>query len=191
MFSMNKTKYIHTKRKSDSSKYTIEYYTRVIKHKNISLETLPLHEPIHKRPCGWDCNKTYLHFNLFNYLKTKIEQNWDDIYSDLIKKTRPRYRYLLDKELDWFIQKPKYYINEVPYGKRYSYHDNIMSGVFYNDKEGYLRYFDTKEDLLFYAKNKLRENKLKRLFDETIFDDIDNEFDYIKLIFASNGETCY
>lgn len=187
---MNKTKYIHTKRKNNQHRWVDGCYKRSLKHKMIELSSLPIHESINKKPRNWDYNKTYLHFNLFNYLKTKIGQNWDNIYSDLIKKTKPKYRYLLNKELDWYIQKPKFYEKEVPYGKKYS-HDNIMVKVYFVDKEGYLRYFDSKENIFIYAKNKLRENKLKRLFNETIFYDIDNEFDCINLIFTSNRETCY
>lgn len=184
---MNKPKYIHVKTKGSKN---LKSNIGKQKHKPTCIEDyekLPFH--IHMNPKKWwfeHRNRTEITFwySGRNYLKTKIGQNFDDIYSDMIKKTKPKYRHLLDQYLEWVIKKPTYYIKEIPYCTQCGYFSKgMLYEKFYINKEGILEYHETKEDLELYAQNKYRQNKLKRILYENLFDDT-NEFDSVELVLA-------
>jgi len=165
---MNKQKYIHVKVKSVREK--LKKGPRV-KHKPKSLddfESLPSFTAM--RNCNvdrwdWTCYGTQLNFwNIGEqYLKSKIGQCWDDIYSDMIKKTKPKYRYLLEQYIEMKRLIPIYYEDEIPYGKFYWRHNGMMIDKFYIDREGILQYFETEEEMLDYAKYQRRLKKLERI----------------------------
>ena len=171
---MNKQKYIHIKRKVSRNNYTGNSGKKP-KHRPMCIEDyekLPSKEPLKSKSYRYHdyyYSTTYLDFDsvIGKYLKEKIGVCFDDIYTDLISKTKPKHRYLLDDTLDWFLTKVVYYEKEVPYSTKYWRHgDNVIFGHFYLDRDRKVRYFETKNELIIYARNKYRQKKLKRILDE-------------------------
>lgn len=169
---MNRPKYIHEKRKSRSN-----LKTKRIKHNPKYIEdyeNLSFHEPMRNRNSDWTRRKTVLDFWLIckKYLKSKIGEKWDDVYSDMVKKTNPKYRHLLEKYVwDWDNPyKSIYYINGVAHRQtphyrslRYRINKGKCVNIIYVDDNGVLNYHETEKDLLSYSKNRLREKKLERI----------------------------
>jgi hypothetical protein len=132
-------------------------------------EKLPIHETLRTKNYlshEYNYSTTIVDFYqpIKKYLKEKIGECFDDIYSDLISKTRPRYRHLLERDLSCVFTIVNYYEKEVPHKIRFS-RDSILYGEYYLDKNNKIRYFETKNELLIYAKNKYRQKKLERILD--------------------------
>lgn len=174
---MNKRKYIHIKKKHRRNNYSGNS-GRKPKHRPMCIEdyeNLPKHEPLRSknyssREYHYDVTRIDFYTPLKNYLKEKVGDCFDDIYSDIIKKTMPKYRHLLDETLDWFIEKVSYYEKGVPFrtdcNYSYNYPDRFIILNYYVDYDGLLQKFNSKEELFTYAKNKYRQKKLERLLDE-------------------------
>lgn len=168
---MNKIKYIHNKEKIHKKCYD-EY--KKIKHKPIHIEDyerLAFREKI--KPIVRKNYKTYLSFwNICEkYLKSKIGEYWDDVYSDMIKKTKPKYRHLLDEYISFGNPAiPSYYFDFIPckiswYKNNFSDMCVIFNEVYINI-DGILTYNETLEETLIIAKNDTRKEKLKRILME-------------------------
>ena len=106
---MNKQKYLHEKVKSSSRRYFGNTGKNKHKPKTIEdYENLPFRESMNSnRLKFWDRweEKTQISFwNIVtNYLNTKIGEYWNDIYSDLISKTKPKYRYKLYQNIYTYL----------------------------------------------------------------------------------------
>jgi len=171
---MNKKKYIHAKTKYSRKNYR-DNSDRKPKHKPTCVEDyeiLPIREPMRKRNYWWDYYDTTqicFYGYLRNRLKESIGEYWDDIYSDLITKTKPKYRYILEQDINWTIEKVVLWKKEVPYRKRYWRDYSPLTGKVFLDKEGKIRIFHEEEDLLKWAKIKHIEKKLERILKEDLF----------------------
>jgi len=174
---MNNQKYIHEKRKicvnlkgNHNRKYS--------KHKPMCIEDydkLPIRSSIGYVADTYNRNKTVLDFWYIcnKYLKSKIGENWNDVYTDMIKKTKPKYRYLLDYYISYGNpHKNITYIDEIPYITKYLYRRSRTPTNYgecvekiYIDVDGILTYHETEEDMLGVAKYKLRQKKLKRILE--------------------------
>lgn len=108
--------------------------------------------------------------NKQRYKAITVGQNFDDVYSDLVKKTKPRYRHLLDEYINWDVRTPIGYDKDgVPHIVKHTYRSRLAYNMIFINKEGVLEYHETLEDLLIFYKNKMRENKLKKLLLEDFF----------------------
>jgi hypothetical protein len=176
---VNKIKYIHTKKKPNKN-YN---YNRKFKCKFKYIEdydNLPKHESIRPKNVQEFNFSTYLDFLtiLNKYFKGKIGESFDNIYTDLIKKTKPKYRYFLDHSLTKILIDVCYYDSGIPKSKNrqknYYYNNNgfyftknnLILEKFYLDEERKLRYFETKEELIEYTKIKIRQKKLERILNK-------------------------
>lgn len=182
---MDKKKYIHTKKKGKSS-YRIKI-TKKLKHKPICIddfENLAKHESIRNKFSYFYDNYTYISFNnLYNYFQQKIGSRWCDIYSDLIKKTKPKYRHLLDEQISFYKLNMIFYKNGIPYSIKWWRKNNMVINNFYLDKNNILRFFSTKTELLNHVRQLYRQKKLERILNDkknnTNKSNINNEFDNI------------
>jgi len=169
---VNRQKYIHTKRKFSRENYKGNY-GRKPKHKPMCIEDyekLPKHEPIKTKNWFWHeyyYSTTFIDFytNIRKILKERIGDSFDDIYSELISKTKPKFRYILDEDINWILTKVCYYEHEIPYYSTCRY-DKMIVNNFYLDKDQKVRYFGSKGELEIYARNKYREKKLERILND-------------------------
>ena len=164
---MNKQKYIHVKTKSTFKKR--KNGPKLHRHKPTSIEDydkLPYRETIKNidySPWAWE-NKTRISFDLEDYLKKHIGCDWNDVYTDLISKTNPRYRHLLERDLIYEPIRPTEIINERPYYYKWFYRrDALLIKRVYIDSDNTLQFFETVEELNEYCKIKMRQKKLERL----------------------------
>jgi hypothetical protein len=161
---MNKVKYLHTKTKNTKKDYKNKFKQ---KHKPTCIEdydNLTIHRSY---SCmWWKRHYTWLDFHTIcdKYLLTKIDQSWDDIYADMIKKTKPKYRHLLDDYLDYKFFNGFIIVKAIPQSIRYT----IINKPFLYD--GTLRLLKTKQELEIFTKNVKREQKLNRILESDVTD---------------------
>ena len=88
---MLKIKYLHRRSRSEKSDafWRTKKYWRI---KNINLfSDLPFHQSIKKGYSNYDITP------LYKFLESKIGQNWNDVYSEIVKKISKKYRHSIDK----------------------------------------------------------------------------------------------
>jgi len=164
---MNTEKYIHVKIKRGHN-----FNCNKLKHKPIFIddyEKLPFREKIEPKNYR-NHYKTQLDFWSIGteYLKSKIGEYWGDVYKDMIKKTKPKFRYLLDEYISCGNPViPTYYCNFIPYKlNRWSYDGIMIIDDIYINFDGILSYHKTREDAIMVAKPLIRREKLKRILSD-------------------------
>lgn len=95
------------------------------------------------------------------FLEERIGQNWNDLYSDIISKTRPKYRWCLENFLKWQIV-PVTYENYLPYRANFG-STRLVLYDFFVDWNNKLRCYQTKEELYNIAIKLERRDKLIQL----------------------------
>jgi len=158
---MNKKKYLHRKGQDDKKWRIHNNRTK----KNWGDET-PFRESIrdtHKNESRYFWNwQTGLDFTpTGKYLEENINRDWDEIYSDVIKKIKPKYRYQLEDYLDWYVCDVMI-IDYIPYIGKYNRSRMAINWLFV-DEEGILRNYKTKKDILDMARRKIRRDKLIKI----------------------------
>lgn len=96
------------------------------------------------------------------YLKENINKNWNNIYSEIIKKTKPKYRYHLDSYLKFKVN-TVVYVDYLPYFWYFSKSDKLSTNVLFIDYKNILRFYSTEEELYDIAIKASRRDKLIRL----------------------------
>ena len=164
---MFKNKILHRRSKKNKSRlWNSKYYNE----KNIDIfSDLPKHEAIGKKFPSW-----YYNFDttpLYEFIFSKVDENWNDVYSEIIKKIKPKYRYDIEYHV---IDEIK---NDVIYDENFIPRNSsgeILSNRLFVDMNNILC-LKTEEELLLDSKKYLRTKKLKeiliskKLFDEDIF----------------------
>ncbi|MCK9416855.1 hypothetical protein M0Q97_09385 [Candidatus Dojkabacteria bacterium] len=161
---MNKVKYLHTKRKNSKKDYKYKFKE---KHKPTCIEDYEnITIPRGYNFMWWKRHYTWLDFHTIcdKYLLTKIDKSWDDIYADMIKKTKPKFRYLLDDYLDYKFFNSFIIVKAIPQYIRYT----IINKPFLYD--GTLKLLKTKQELEIFTKNVKREQKLNRILESDVTD---------------------
>lgn len=147
---MRKIKYLHNTR--TQSKKEIKFKRSYI---DFNSDDLPKREKM----C---ISKEYREFNsriLYNFLCSKIGQDWDIIYSEILTKTKKKYRYQIDRYINLYISYPIYNEEYVPR----SVGGYLLMYNFFIDINNKLRHIDNKEELLNFSKKVTREQKLIKL----------------------------
>jgi len=153
---MNKVKYLHRRARKG------EYYSwETKKHKRDNM--LDLFSPLpYKQSIRKNCRE-FRNFDstpLYEFIYSKIGENWDDVYSEIIKKVKPKYR----KDIEYDI---RYHIKEVIYDDRYiprSPYGNVLSNKLYVDFNNIVCYKDMQE-IMIDSKKMIRYQKLKELME--------------------------
>ena len=154
---MLKTKYLHRKQRNTNSRrdWDNKKYKRIPKHKYYS--ELPKKESIKKY-----YRYNYLDFRpLSEFLDAKIGKKWDDVYSEILTKIKPKFRFQLEESLDWLLYDVIYSDDFKPYN---SWGVLLVERFFIDDKK-ILRQYNTEEELLLDAKRKLRRQKMIQLLE--------------------------
>lgn len=166
---MNKVKYLHRKGRDIKKWKYKKNYTK----DNFYGEKLPYHESIrnkHKR--GWDnywCYNNGLDFTPVGYyIEEHINCKWNDIYSKILKKIKPKNRWMLNDYLSWYIC-TVHIVDYTPYLSRY--HSNkIAYGCLFIDEDGILRKYNSEKEIKEMTLKKIRRDKLlklKKIFNES------------------------
>ena len=95
------------------------------------------------------------------YIEKNVNRNWDEVYSEIIKKIRPKFRWQLDSFLNWFLAK-SVIIDYIPYCSSWNRTIIITNHVFI-DNDGILRKYDTVKDVEDMSKRKIRRDKLLKI----------------------------
>lgn len=133
-YSYNRVKYNYVDIENQPKKFKIRS-----KSKYRNLDQLPQTERIkHKHE--------FLKDYLYPYLETKIGQYWNDIYTDIISKTKPKHRFLIDREIDWNISLNVFYEDFIPYSN-YTFHGvrEIRNYGLYVDRDGLIQKYNKEE----------------------------------------------
>ena len=153
---MLKKKYLH--RKSRNSRYTHGWDVKKFKRgKNLDFFSDKL--PLHQRMGGSNWSN-YDNTPLYEFIKSKIGKDWNDVYSEIVSKTKKKFRWNIDFSLQWMVHKPLYDGNFIPRDLR----GRILSDVIYIDMNNIL-VKKTKEEILIESKALLRREKLKKIME--------------------------
>lgn len=152
---MFKIKYLHNK---TNKSYKDDWFNKRYKEdKNLNMFCdLPKHLPMKK-------HNVYNSINwgpLFNFLESKVGEEWNDVYSEIISKTKKRFRHELNSLLDWFVKKPIYNDDFLPMNER----GGILSDILFIDMNNVLC-MKTKDELIRDAKKIKRKIKLQQILE--------------------------
>ena len=106
---------------------------------------------------------------LVNFLYSKLGEDWNDIYSEIIKKTKPKFRYEIDFRLKYnTVLIPIYDDDFIPRDER----GYILSDFFFIDMNNIL-VRKSKDDLLSDALKYKRKVKLEQILGNIAKEDQD------------------
>ena len=159
---MNKVKYLYRKSRCSRKKDvgSLKKFKRT-NTKNLFLE-LPKHEkmrPVYQYSnyCNYDSKP------LQEFIKSKIGEDWNDVYSEIIKKTPYKFRMFLDDDLGWIIKRPMYYDDDyIPKLVSYGGNGIICYDRLYVDLDNIIR-CDSKEVLFKKSKKIIRKIKIEQI----------------------------
>lgn len=159
---MLKDKFLY--RKCRSTRKSEHQYVRTNRNNDIDLfSDLPIHQAMNRK--GY--NYTYNNYNfrpLEEFISSKIGEDWNDVYSEIIKKIQPKYRYLLENDLRYIIRRPLYDDGYIPIDTYRSYRRSICCDVLYIDLNNIICY-KSKDELISDSKRIIRKLKLQEIFD--------------------------
>jgi hypothetical protein len=156
---MIKQKYLHRKYR----KYRCEYgkeFKRSYKGKNVDLlnDDLPFHSSMspYKYNYGLDISPMY------EFIKSKVNCNWDNVYSEILTKIDNKYRWKIDSYIfnhNWVIRFPIYDDNMIPRDDR----GCILSNTCFVDYNNIIRK-KSREEILSDSIRLIRMEKLKQIY---------------------------
>jgi len=154
---MLKKKYLHRKERNTTHHKWYDKDQNKFE-KNIDLfSDLPTHQSI--RRCGYsqNCDTTPLR----EFLYSNVGKDWNDIYSEIIKKTKPKFRYEIDFRLKYnMVTVPIYDDDFIPRDER----GRILSDFFFIDMNNIL-VKKSREELLSDARKYKRRKKLEQILE--------------------------
>jgi len=153
---MLKIKYLH--RSDGVPKYSMHWDTKKFKRDNtIDLfSELPFHKSIRKKYQWANYDATPLR----EFIYSKVGQNWDDIYSEILKKIRKNRRYTIDYTINWFVVLHPIYNDFIPKNNR----GQILIDRLFVDMDNIL-VIKTNEQLLIDSKKYLRKKKIQKILE--------------------------
>ncbi len=172
---MLKIKYLHrsSRKGNDYDWYGKKKHRE--KNANLLYDDLPFHGKMGK---GWS---NYDFTPLTEFIESKIGENWNDVYSELLTKVKKRFRYCLEKGIgtngwrSWIINRPIYDENFIPrdnYGR-------ILSDAIYIDINNIVTR-KTEEEILKDSKKFIRKRKIQEILERQKIDqDLEENTDLI------------
>ena len=139
-------------------------YKKTKRHNNVDLFSyLPIHQSMHRKyKYSYHC----INYNsrpLEEFIKSKIGEDWNDVYSEIIKKIKPKFRYLLESDLMYIIRRPLFNDEYIPLDTYYN-RCSICSDRLYVDFNNIICY-KSKDEILIESKRTVRKIKLQQIFD--------------------------
>jgi len=158
---MLKNKFLY--RRSNFSRRQYQY-VKTKRNNDIDLfSDLPYHESMKKYGDNYHCHH-YDNKPLSDFLDSKIGENWNDVYSEILKKVQHNFKYLLDNDLKYLIRRPIYYDDYIPMDTYRYYRTSICSDRLYIDLNNIICY-KSKDEILSESKRIVRKLKLQEIFD--------------------------
>ncbi len=156
---MLKTKHLHRKSRISNDNYKKDYH----KKKNMDLfSELPIYEPYKKKFNSFDLTI------LRKFIRSKIGQSWNDVYSEICKKTKHDFRYIIDNLYIIYLN-PIYDEDFLPRDNRGS----LLKDVFFVDLNGIIQNKNLQE---------LRNDSKKYLRKKKLLEIIENQLNEQKII---------
>jgi len=153
---MIKVKYLHRRqRKSEYRSWESKKYKR---DNTLDLFLpLPYNQPIRRNFREF---RNFSSTPLYEHIYSKIGYNWNDVYSEIIKKIKPKYR----RDIDYDI---RYHFKDVVYDENFiprSLDGRMLINTLYIDFNNIICY-KTKDDILNDSKRFLRHIKLQEILE--------------------------
>ena len=158
---MIKIKYLH--RSARKSRITTTWKVKKFNRKkkiDISSE-LPFHEKISKS-YKWS---NYDFTPLYEFIESKIGQDWNDVYSEMLTKVKKRFRHCIENGIkgndwrgSWLIKRPIYDEKFIPRDSR----GRMLENAIYIDFDNIIRK-QTKDEILKDSLKHLRRLKIQQI----------------------------
>lgn len=157
---MLKVKYLH--RKSGNSKFKNYHHTRKYKRDNtidLLSSELPIRQSITSKFKWYNLDTAPLK----EFIYSKIGEKWDDVYSEIIKKIKKKFRTEIESCIDYYVVRNTHYDeNFIPrYMKYYKNRDILINHPFV-DINGIL-VIKSEQEILSDSKRYIRFKKLEEL----------------------------
>jgi hypothetical protein len=160
---MLKQKYLHRGSRNTKihKQWDLKKYNR-IKNVDVFSEKLPQHQSIRSK-YRWNSIDM---FPLEKFIESKIGCDWNDVYSEIVKKTKKKFRNEVENTIEYCVVKNVFYDeNFIPYGVTYRYgKTKILNDRIFIDNNNIL-VRKTLEEILLEAKKLLRKEKLRKIFE--------------------------
>jgi len=160
---MNKKKFIE-KKSGYRSKHNQIGYNR-LRNKHINSDLLPKRESMRQNSKKHNHNhKSFLNYqHIDNFLKERIGYNWDDIYSELLSKTKGKYKYKLREngERWWLIETTIVYNNDKHPPRNIK--GNILINILFVDENNIISYYNSPHKIITEYRNRILIKKLKSI----------------------------
>lgn len=165
---MLKIKYLHRRTRKDNRRsWSSKKYKRDTNNTIDVFSDLPLYQPIRGEYRNW---YNFDDTPLYEFMYSKVGENWDDVYSEILKKIKPKYRADIEHTLSHNITNYIYDEKNIP---RYP-SGKIASYTLFVDMNNVLCYKSEKEILLD-SKKYIRVQKLKEILETQEIENVENQ----------------
>jgi len=157
---MLKIKYLHRKSRDRRNRGYWTYNS----NKNIDIfDDIPFHEKMRKKYYAYWPNMDFT--PLYEFINSKIGQDWNDVYSEILKKTKKKYRHDIDDCLGgsgWFymVKTPIYDEDMIPRDEN----GRILRNIIFVDYNNILTK-KSEEELLVDSKRYIRKIKMMKILE--------------------------
>ena len=130
------------------------------KNANLLYDDLPFHAKMGK---GWS---NYDFTPLIEFIESKIGENWDDVYSEILTKIKKKFRFQLENGIggsrwnSWIISRPIYDDDFIPRDNR----GRILKDTIYIDIDNII-VRKTEQEILMDSKRYVRRRKLMEILE--------------------------
>jgi hypothetical protein len=160
---LNRKKYIE-KKSGKRSQWNQLGYNRQ-RSKQINPDLLPKRESMrYNSRNSWDSHRNFVNWDhMRKYFKTKVGENWDDVYSDMLSKLKEKYKYEYRENSKWnyFIETKIIIVDDLPYNTW----GHLTVNCVFVDENNILSYYETEEALKTEYKIRLRKKKFLNIID--------------------------
>lgn len=159
---MLKIKYLHRSSKSYQDDWEDKKYFR-IKNMNMFSE-LP------KRMSFKQAYNDIDFTPLFEFIESKVGEDWNKVYSEILKKTKKRFRYKLEYIINYAVKKPIFDENYIPKDK----YGRVLEDNIFIDINNILCK-KSKDEIIADAKKYKRKIKIQQLLENIKKDEDENK----------------
>ena len=100
------------------------------------------------------------------FIESKIGCDWDDVYSEIVSKTKPKFRKEIEDSIDYYIVKNVFYDeNFIPRGMRHrrGKYQILNDRIFIDNNNILVK--KTLEEIMFESTQLLRREKLRKIME--------------------------
>jgi hypothetical protein len=167
---MLKEKFLHRHGRSYyDSYYNCESYCRHSKKfRNVDITDMPdycqfdeIFNDFRAKPKRFYYKYSYIDTEpLYKFIESKIGCDWNEVYSEILTKTKKKYRNEIENTIKWAIKRPIYDENYIP---RDTYGRILKNFIYINLENKIVRM--SEDEILREANKYLRKDKMKKLLE--------------------------